>query len=150
MRLIDFFTPDAVHLTLSGRTKDDILAELVRLLDVDTRSSETLLRMLSRRESLGSTGIGRGVAVPHARSLVVNRLRLAFGRSPEGIEYQAIDSRPVHHFFLIVAPPVEISNQYLPVLGRIAQFANQPDVPECLAALGSAEEFFRLLESKGV
>lgn len=150
MRLIDFFTPDAVNLTLQGRTKDDILAELVRLLDVDIRSSETLLRMLSRRESLGSTGIGRGVAVPHARSLVVNRLRLAFGRSPEGIEYQAIDTRLVHHFFLIVAPPVEISNQYLPVLGRIAQFANQPDVPECLGALGSAEEFFRLLETKGV
>jgi mannitol/fructose-specific phosphotransferase system IIA component (Ntr-type) len=149
MRLIDFFTPDAVNLTLRGRTKDDILAELVQLLDVDTRSSETLLRMLSRRESLGSTGIGRGVAVPHARSLAVNRLRLAFGRSPEGIEYQAIDNRPVHHFFLIVAPPVEISNQYLPVLGQIAQFANRPDVPESLAALGSAEEFFWLLETRG-
>jgi len=150
MRLIDFFTPDAVNLTLRGRTRDDILAELVRLLDTDHRSSETLLRMLSRRESLGSTGIGRGVAVPHARSLVVNRLQLAFGRSPEGIEYQAIDCRPVHYFFLIVAPPVEISNQYLPVLGRIAQFANRPEVPECLAAIGSAEQFFRLWEEKGV
>jgi mannitol/fructose-specific phosphotransferase system IIA component (Ntr-type) len=149
MRLIDFFTPDAVNLALRGRTKDEVLAELVQLLDADARASEALLRMLSRRESLGSTGIGRGVAVPHARSLVVNRLRLAFGRSVEGVEYQAIDSRPVHYFFLIVAPPLEISNQYLPVLGRIAQFANKPDVPEHLAAVRSAEEFFQLLESKG-
>lgn len=149
MRLIDFFTPDAVNLALRGRTKDEVLAELVQLLDADARASEALLRMLSRRESLGSTGIGRGVAVPHARSLVVNRLRLAFGRSVEGVEYQAIDSRPVHYFFLIVAPPLEISNQYLPVLGRIAQFANKPDVPERLAAVGSAEEFFQLLENKG-
>ena len=150
MRLIDFFTPDAVNLALHGRTKDEVLAELVQLLGLDARGSDSLLRMLSRRESLGSTGIGRGVAVPHARSLVVNRLRLAFGRSVEGVEYQSIDHRPVHHFFLIVAPPLEISNQYLPVLGRIAQFANKPDVPERLATVGSAEEFFQLLENKGV
>ena len=49
-----------------------------------------------------------------------------------------------------MAPPLEISNQYLPVLGRIAQFAKEPDVPQRLATLGSPEEFFRLLEEKGV
>ena len=83
-------------------------------------------------------------------SLVVNRLRLAFGRSAEGLDYGAIDDRPVHFFFLIVAPPLEISNQYLPVLGRIAQFASRPDVPERLRTLGSSEELFRLLDEKGV
>ena len=149
MRLKDFFTPDAVKLALEGRTKDEVLAELVQLLPLDNRASETLLRVLHRRESLGSTGIGRGIAIPHSRSLVVNRLRLAFGRSREGIDYEAIDDRPVHYFFLIVAPPLEISNQYLPVLGRIAQFSNKPDVPGRLAKLGSAEEFFQLLEEKG-
>jgi PTS system nitrogen regulatory IIA component len=61
-----------------------------------------------------------------------------------------MDDRPVHNFFLIVAPPLEISNQYLPVLGKIAQFGNWPDVPERLAGVRSAEEFFRLLEEKGV
>ncbi len=104
--------------------------------------------MLDRREHLGSTGIGRGIAIPHCRSLVVNRLRLAFGRHKEGVEYQTIDGKPAYHFFLIVAPPLEISNQYLPVLGKIAQVANQPDVPGRLAALTSPEEFFRLLEEK--
>ena len=54
------------------------------------------------------------------------------------------------NFFLIVAPPLEISNQYLPVLGKIAQFAKEPDVPDRLAALKSPEEFFSLLEEKGV
>jgi mannitol/fructose-specific phosphotransferase system IIA component (Ntr-type) len=150
MRLNDFFTPDAVNLALRGRAKDEILAGLVQLLHVDSRSAETLLRVLQRRESLGSTGIGRGVAIPHSRSLVVNRLRLAFGRSAEGLDYGAIDDRPVHYFFLIIAPPLEISNQYLPVLGRIAQFANRPDVPERLRTLGSPEELFRLLDEKGV
>jgi mannitol/fructose-specific phosphotransferase system IIA component (Ntr-type) len=120
------------------------------LLDLDSRSAETLLRVLHRRESLGSTGIGRSIAIPHSRSLVVNRLRLAFGRSPAGIAYDAIDDRPVHNFFLIVAPPLEISNQYLPVLGKIAQFGNRPDVPERLAALRTPDEFFALLDEKGV
>jgi PTS system nitrogen regulatory IIA component len=61
-----------------------------------------------------------------------------------------IACKPVHHLFLIVAPPLEISNQYLPVLGRIAQFAKEADVPHRLAALTRAEEFFQLLEEKGV
>ena len=150
MSLKDFFTPDAVTLSLRGGSKDEVLAELVGLLRMDERSAGTLLRIIQRRENLGSTGIGRGIAIPHCRSLVVNRLRLAFGHRAQGVEFQAIDSKPVSNFFLIVAPPLEISNQYLPVLGKIAQFANKPDVPERLGTLKSAEEFFSLLEEKGV
>lgn len=150
MNLKDFFTPDAITLALRGGSKDEVLAELVGLLGMDERSAGTLLRIIQRRENLGSTGIGRGIAIPHCRSLSVNRLRLAFGRRPDGIEFQAIDSRPVSNFFLIVAPPLEISNQYLPVLGKIAQFAKEPDVPDRLAALRSADDFFRLLAEKGV
>ena len=150
MRLKDFFSPNAVDLALRARTKDAVLAELVHLLAMESRAGETLLRVLQRRETLGSTGVGRGIAMPHSRSLVVNRLRLAFGRSPAGIDYNAVDNRPVHNFFLIIAPPLEISNQYLPVLGKIAQFGNRPDVPERLAGLRTADEFFSLLEEKGV
>jgi PTS system nitrogen regulatory IIA component len=150
MRLRDFFSPEAITLSLRGGSKDEILAEMVGLLRTDERSAGTLLRILQRRENLGSTGVGRGIAIPHGRSLVVSRLRLAFGHKPEGIEFQAIDDRPVFSLFLIVAPPLEISNQYLPVLGRIAQFAKEPDVPDRLAALNSTEAFFRLLEEKGV
>lgn len=150
MNLKDFFSPDAIDLALRGSTKDEILAEMVGLLRVDERSSGTLLRILQRRENLGSTGVGRGIAIPHGRSLVVSRLRLAFGHRREGVDYQAIDGRPVFSFFLIVAPPLEISNQYLPVLGKIAQFAGRPDVPDRLSALKSPADFFRLLEEKGV
>ncbi len=150
MHLKDFFSPDAITLALRGGSKDEVLAELVGLLRMDERSSGTLLRIIQRRENLGSTGIGRGIALPHCRSLVVNRLRLAFGHRTEGVDYQAIDGKPVCHLFLIVAPPLEISNQYLPVLGKIAQFAKEPDVPDRLAALRSSEDFWRLLEEKGV
>jgi len=150
MHLTDFFAQDAVSLDLRGGTKDEILAELVGLLRLDERASETLLRMLQRRETLGSTGVGRGIAIPHCRSLVVSRLRLAFGHRREGVEYQAIDNRPVFDFFLIVAQPLEVSNQYLPVLGKIAQFAKEPDVPERLSALRSPDDFLKLLGEKGV
>jgi mannitol/fructose-specific phosphotransferase system IIA component (Ntr-type) len=150
MHLADFFAPGAISLALRGGSKDEILAELVGLLRLDAQSSDTLLRMLQRRETLGSTGVGRGIAIPHCRSLVVSRLHLAYGHRREGVEFQAIDNRPVHDFFLIVAPPLEISNQYLPVLGKIAQFAKEPDVPERLAALQSADELLRLLGEKGV
>jgi mannitol/fructose-specific phosphotransferase system IIA component (Ntr-type) len=150
MRLRDFFTPGAIGFELQATDKSSALAELVGLLGVDPRARETLLRVLQRRESLGSTGMGRGIAIPHCRSLVANRLRLAYGRSRSGIDFQAIDGAPVHHLFLIVAPSLEVSNQYLPVLGRIAQFAKEPDVPERLSALIRTDDFFRLLEEKGV
>ena len=150
MHLSSFFAPDAVSLDLRGGTKDEILAELVGLLRLDERASDTLLRMLQRRETLGSTGVGHGIAIPHCRSLVVSHLRLAYGHHRAGIEFQAIDNKPVFDFFLIVAPPLEISNQYLPVLGKIAQFAKDADIPERLAALSSVDDFMRLLGDRGV
>lgn len=148
--LTSLFAPDAVALDLTGPTQDAVLAELVALLELDLADSSLLQKMLKRRESLGSTGVGRGVAIPHTRCALVGGLRLAFGRLPAGIPWAAIDNRPVHFFFLIVAPPLEVSNEYLPVLGRIAQFVKEPDVPERLAGLQSPEDFFELLRSKGL
>jgi len=150
VELREFFDKDAINLDLKGETKDEILKELITLLDLDEKSEAILFKMLKRRENLGSTGIGRGIAIPHCRSLVVNRLRVAFGRKSSGIDYDAIDGSPVHYFFLIVAPPLEVSNQYLPVLGKVAQFAKEQDVPERLSSIESPEEFLRLLEEKAV
>src|SRR5919198_5988669 len=105
MELRQFFTEDAIKLELDGTTKDDVLKELISLLALDDKSEGMLYKMLKRRENLGSTGIGRSIAIPHCRSLVVNRLRVALGRSTAGVDFRAIDEKPVHFFFLIVAPP---------------------------------------------
>ena len=148
--LSSLFAPGALRLDLAGATQDDVLAELVALLRLDAPDAATLQKLLKRRESLGSTGVGRGVAIPHTRCALVDGLRLAFGRLPAGIPWAAIDNRPVHVFFLIVAPPLEVSNEYLPVLGRIAQFVKEPDVPERLAGLSAPEDFFALLREKGL
>ena len=150
MELREFFTEDAIQLDLKGESKDEILKELIGLLGVDEKSQGILFKMLKRRENLGSTGIGKGMAIPHCRSLVVNRLRVAFGRKTSGVDFKAIDDQPARYFFLIVAPPLEVSNQYLPVLGKIAQFSKEPDVSARLDQLTNPSEFLALLQEKGV
>ena len=150
MELREFFSEDAVQLNLAGTTKDEVLKELIGLLGLDEKNEQMLFKMLKRRENLGSTGIGRGIAIPHCRSLVVSKLRVAFGRKKEGVDFKAMDGQPVHFFFLIVAPPLEVSNQYLPVLGKIAQFSKEPDLPDRLLALDNPAQFMKLLEEKGI
>ncbi len=150
MRLREFFSEDAITLELQSTTKDAVLKELVGLLKLDEKSQAMLFKMLKRRETLGSTGIGQHISIPHCRSLVVSRLRCAFGRSAEGIDFKAIDDLSVNYFFLIVAPPLEVSNQYLPVLGKIAQFAKESDVSVRLAKLNTPAEFLALLEEKNI
>jgi len=149
MRLVDFLDPAAIGLDLRGATPEAVRAELVALLRIgDQAHEERLRRLLARREQLGSTGIGRGIAIPHCRSLGMARLHLAFGRHRTGIDYAAIDGRPVRFFFLIVAPPVEVANQYLPVLGRIASLARDREIPRRLAHARTVEELLYALGSR--
>ena len=148
MKLRELFTESSVTLNLESDEKDDILKELIALLGLEDKSDAILFKTLKRRENLGSTGIGSGIAIPHCRSLVVNRLRLAYGRKIDGLDFSAIDGEPVKHFFLIVAPPLEVSNQYLPVLGKIAQFAKDPEVPGLLETIEEPGDFLKLLEER--
>jgi mannitol/fructose-specific phosphotransferase system IIA component (Ntr-type) len=150
VRLREFFAEDGINLNLRSTTKDEVLKELVGLLKLDEKADQTLVKMLKRRETLGSTGIGQNIAIPHCRALAVSQLRVAFGRKLQGIDFNAIDGKLVHYFFLIVAPPLEVSNQYLPVLGKIAQFAKESDVPDKLAKLTTPQELLQLLEQKNI
>ncbi|HJU72103.1 MAG TPA: PTS sugar transporter subunit IIA [Gemmatimonadaceae bacterium] len=150
MELRDFFSEDAIELDLRAESKDDVIKELIGLLKLEDKSEAMLFKMLKRRENLGSTGIGRNIAIPHCRSLVVTKLRVAFGRRAAGVDFRAIDDKPVKFFFLIVAPPLEVSNQYLPVLGKIAQFSKEPDVPERLLSITEPSQFMELLKEKGI
>lgn len=119
MNLHSLLKPDRIKLDLEGKKKEEVLREL---LDVARKGkdSELLVSTLLKREDLGSTGIGKGVAIPHGRSLVVEKLEIVVGRSNVGVEFNAIDKKPVHLFFLIVAPPQDPGNQYLITLGRVA------------------------------
>ena len=146
MRLREFFAPDRIDLDLPATTKAEALGGMVSLLHLDADTAITIRSLLERREHLGSCGVGRGIAIPHCRTAVIPELRLAYGRVKAGVNYDAINGQPVHNLFLIVAPPVEVSNLYLPVLGRLAQFAKGADIPEKLAALTTPDEFLALLD----
>ena len=148
MHLRDFYEPSAIALPLQAASRAEALPALVGLLGLDPRARDTLLRILTRREELGSTGVGRGISIPHGRSLVVNRVRLAYGYHPEGLPWDAMDAKPVHHFFMIVAPPIEVSNQYLPTLGQLAGFAKEPGNLEKLELVQTAGEFLELFGPK--
>lgn len=149
MPLRDFLQASDIHLRLRAGDKTAALAELVSHLGASETEAATIRKILERREALGSTGIGRGVAIPHCRTPLVPRLRVLFGRKPEGLPWDAVDSSPVTNIFLLVAPPVEVSNDYLPVLGRIAQLMKDDETSARLAAAASPAEVLELLSDQG-
>ena len=75
---------------------------------------------------------------------------MGYGRQPDGIDFKAIDEQPVYHFFLALSPPIEESNMYLPVLGKIAELARYPGVLESLNKVQTKEEFLECVRSTGI
>jgi len=146
MKLTDHLRPEFMELELKSRTKDEVLRELVDLLPVDPQSAEIILETLKKREELGSTGVSKGIAIPHCRSLLVKKLCVILGRSKEGVDFRALDKKPVYLFFLIVAPPQEPSNQYLIALGKVAQMARVLARKKQMLEIEEKQDFLRFLE----
>lgn len=144
----EFLTAESVQLDMLASNREVALEAMVGLLQLRERSRTTLLRLLARRELLGSTAVGRGIAIPHCRSLVVPRVRMAYARLKEPLPWDSIDGEPVRHIFLIVAPPVEVSNQYLPTLGQLARATRQPEFRAALDAALTGDDIARLLQGK--
>jgi len=148
-------SPQAVKLKLSGATRDAVLAELVeQISEIASRpeAQQTLLRALQEREQLHSTGIGDGVALPHARNALVglvDRPIMVFGRHDEGIAYGAVDGAPAHLFFLLIAPTV---TQHLAILARISRLLRNPKLRKGLLTADSPQkviEMIREAEAQG-
>jgi PTS system nitrogen regulatory IIA component len=145
--LLDYFEEELFLPELKSTRRDEALAEMVALLVEHrrVRDGQILLEMLKQREELGSTGIGRGVAVPHGRSLAVGRLTLVVARSQAGIEFDSMDGKPVHLVFLTVAPPQDRANLYLPVLGKIVELVKSARTRKKLLAAPAFKEFTDIL-----
>jgi mannitol/fructose-specific phosphotransferase system IIA component (Ntr-type) len=114
---------DMVILDLKAKDKEGVLREMISLLNLPKDKEELLLSSLMQREKLGSTGIGKGIAIPHCRSVVVDNITLIVGVSKEGVDFDALDGKPVHLLFMLVATPMDPSMQYLTALGNIARIA---------------------------
>ena len=123
MKIMDILVRDSVILDLESTSKDALLAELAGSLAkaVPALDAEHLVKVLRDREALQSTGIGDGVAIPHGKMAGLDRLVASFARSPEGVDFESIDRRPTHHFFLLVVPE-HSGGQYLKALARISRF----------------------------
>ncbi len=148
LALSELISPSAINLHLTSATRDAVLAELVgQSNEVAGRpeAQQTLLRALQERELVHSTGIGDGVALPHARNALVGLVDhpiMVFGRHGEGIAYGAIDGLPAQLFFLLIAPTV---TQHLAILARISRILRNPKLRKGLLAAESPEKVITLI-----
>ncbi|MBN2030917.1 PTS sugar transporter subunit IIA [bacterium] len=134
INIVDFLKEEFFISRLEENSKETVLKELLQpLVHAGVINSESLvLETLIKRETLGSTGIGKGIAIPHCRTLAISNLYIVVGISTKGIDYQAIDRKHVHLFFLILAPPNEEESRYLPVLGKIVEIVRNSKIRRSL------------------
>jgi PTS system nitrogen regulatory IIA component len=129
MKIADLLDIRAISTELSSNKKVEVLVELVDLLRrvQPNLDAAELLAVLIDREELGSTGIGDGVAIPHGKLKGLDRLLMAFGRKQDGIDFDSMDNRPAHLFFLLLAPESE-ATLHLKALARISKLLRKEDV----------------------
>ena len=131
---------------LESVDKPGVLREFARLLKTRKRidNEEDLVRLLQEREALGSTGIGDGVAIPHCKLPMSAEMIVAFGRTSTGVDYQAMDSRPVFLFFLLVTSE-DRPGDHLKALARISRIIKNPALRESLRTAPDRRELQRLI-----
>ncbi|HAF07521.1 MAG: PTS sugar transporter subunit IIA [bacterium] len=146
MLISHFLKKENVIFDLKSKTKDKALEEMVDKIKLSKEKKELVLLSLKQREVLGTTGIGNGIAIPHARSVVLDKLCLYIGISPKGIEYEALDGKNVNIIFLIIAPPLDSSNQYLILLGKIAALSKKLIKKKDYLKIDKYEDFIALIK----
>jgi mannitol/fructose-specific phosphotransferase system IIA component (Ntr-type) len=145
MNLASLLSKDRINLSLKPGKKDKVIEDLVYTMKKET-DAELIVSTLLKREELGSTGIGKGIAIPHCRSLAVDKLEIAIGRTTKPINFNAIDKKPVNLIFLIIAPPQDPGNQYLITLGKIVQIAKELTRSKMINKPKTPEEFIQLID----
>lgn len=146
MKISELLDIRSINPNLTGRGKVEILQALVsQLSQVCPRlDPDDAMRVLLDREELGSTGIGDGVAIPHGKVPGLDSLRIAFGRHAEGVDFDSMDGRPAHLFFLLLAPEHEV-NQHLKALARISKLLRRDEIRRALLAATDAEALYSIL-----
>jgi nitrogen PTS system EIIA component len=149
MQITDMFKKEYIIEELKAKSKRAVLGELS---EIFTRyhsgiQNEAMVEVLLDREKLGSTGIGDGIAIPHGKLKGLDSLVIAFGRSREGIDFDSIDGKPVHIFFLLMAPESS-TGQHLKALAKISRMLKDPEFRSGLLSAKSTEELYRKISDK--
>ncbi len=148
MRILDSLKEGAIVAELNATDKKGVLSELTAsLAEVSGVKQEELLRVLLERERLGSTGIGGGIAIPHGKLKPLQSMLMGFGRSRKGVDFDAMDGKPTHIFFLLLAPE-NSTGGHLKMLARISRLLKNTVFKERLMNAADWRELYMVIEKE--
>lgn len=148
MRIMDSLKEGAIVAELNATDKKGVLSELTAsLAEASGVKQEELLRVLLERERLGSTGIGGGIAIPHGKLKPLQSLLMGFGRSRKGVDFDAMDGKPTHIFFLLLAPE-DSTGGHLKMLARISRLLKDTVFKERLMNAADWRELYMVIEKE--
>jgi len=151
MAILRALKEETILPSLNALTKEGVLLELADLLafQFPFLDKQAVFKTLMERERLGSTGIGEGIAIPHGKMKGQNEMFVCFAKSSDGVQFESIDGRPAHLFFLLLAPE-EAAEPYLRVLGQITRFLKRGDIRAKLMKATSAPEIMTIFTETGL
>lgn len=146
VKITDYMSEDLITLDLKSKTKEAVLEELSGLMakSSNIQDKNVIKKALMEREELGSTGIGKGIAIPHAKTDTASKLTIAFGISKEKIDFDSLDNEGVNIFF-VFASPIEDSQIYLKVLARISRLIRNESFRNKLLNCKKPEEVIKFI-----
>lgn len=146
MKIVDFVRPEMIISELSAHKKSDVVAELAQHMarHQPEIQADALYKVLMDREHLASTAIGEDVAIPHGKLDAVGRLVACVGRSTAGVDFDSLDGRPTHIFFVLVAPE-NSTGIHLKALARISRLFKDPEFRSRLLAAKDQKDLYRII-----
>ena len=149
MTLMEILSGKSVIIGLKGQSKREILEELVNELEVGDKITDRdkVLQAVLEREDVLSTGIGRGIAIPHGKSEYATALGGVLGIKPEGINFDSLDGKDAYLFFLLVSP-LDVSGPHIKALARISRVLKGEDFRQRLIGVSNREEALAIIEAE--
>ncbi len=153
MKITDFFNTKATCADLKSATKEEVIVELVNILiesgGIERKYKKNIIEVLMARESLGSTAIGQGIAIPHGKLEQIKKLVGCLGVSKKGINFDSLDGEPAYIFFLLVAP-LDSAGPHLKALAKISRLLKDKYFREALKAVKDDKSIYKLIQQEDV
>ena len=149
MKVHELLNDNVVLTEFKSEKKEDIINELIDLYDGDARvvDLEEVRKCVLERENIMSTGVGKGFAIPHGKTNSVSEILAAFGKSEKPIDYQALDSQPVHLVFLMIGKDNLVS-KHIKLLSRITRLMNNDDFRKKLVEAKTKKEILNIFKEE--
>jgi fructose-specific phosphotransferase system IIA component len=149
MALVDLISREIIKVPLTADNKPDVIRELVQVLEDagKIKNISGVLEAIHKREEMGSTGLEKGIAVPHAKTDSISDLTISIGISPQGIDFNSIDGKPSHLFFLMLAPPNQ-SGPHIEALAEIAKLSRSSAFVSTLISARTPDEVVDLFREE--